>query len=76
MKKKILVLIGLFLLTGCTAEYNLTYKNDVFDEEIIIYEDKGIEDNESFVSITDVNENDERVKLDDNKYYKVSLKIK
>ena len=73
MKKKLLVLIGLFLLTGCTAEYNLTYENNVFDEEIIIYEDKGIEDDDSFVSITDINENDERVKLSDNKYYKVSL---
>ena len=40
IKKVLLVLIALFVLTGCTAKYELTYENDVFSEHIVIYEEK------------------------------------
>ena len=38
MKKRILVLIIILLLTtGCTCQYNLTIENNVYKEEVIIY---------------------------------------
>lgn len=34
MKKKVLMLLSIVLLSGCTAEYNLEFKDDVFYEVI------------------------------------------
>ena len=35
--KKILLVIGMvFLLTGCTASYELTYEDGVFSEHIVV----------------------------------------
>ncbi len=50
MKKKILLFCSIFLLTGCTLEYNLTIKKDSVTESIdVIYENtdenKGIVEN-------------------------------
>ena len=36
MKKKMLVIMIIFLVTGCTANYNLTIKDDNFIESIDI----------------------------------------
>ena len=35
--KKILIAFSLILLTGCTAEYRIDFKNDTFTENVIIY---------------------------------------
>jgi len=34
MKKIIILLIGVFILTGCSAEYNLVYENNTFKENL------------------------------------------
>lgn len=69
IKKILLVLIALFILTGCTAKYELTYKNDVFSEHIVINEEK-INGKLGEFGIGRVKENPNLVKLDENNSYK------
>ena len=72
MKRKILLLISLvFILTGCTANYELTYKKGIFEERITIYEEKEVSTHEELPTITKIEDKSDRVKLDDNEYYKV-----
>ena len=72
MKKKLLLLFSLlFILTGCTANYELTYKKGVFTEDITLYEEKDVAQHEELPSITKIEENSDRVKLADGEYYKI-----
>ena len=72
MKKKLIIVLSLlFVLTGCSANYELTYKKGIFTEEITIYEDKDISNNEELPSITKVEEKSDKVKIKDNEYYKI-----
>jgi hypothetical protein len=70
--KKILLVIGMvFLLTGCTASYELTYEDGVFSEHIVVKElNTG---NDDYLSITDVQNNPSLIKIDDNNSYKYNL---
>lgn len=69
IKKVLLVLIALFVLTGCTAKYELTYENDVFSEHIVINEEK-INGSLSEFGINRVKTNPNLVKLDEKNSYK------
>ena len=73
MKKiKYLLLIAFVLvLTGCSADYELTYEDGVFTEDITIYEDKGLENGE-ILSITNIQNNDPKIQIDDNNYYEIN----
>ncbi len=64
MKKKLLLLIGfIFVITGCTAEYELTYEDDIFSEHVVITEI--VETNsDEFMSISSIDENSHYIKLD------------
>lgn len=69
--KKIFLIIGMiFLLTGCTASYELTYEDGNFSEHIVI---KELNTNDDYLSITDVETNPNLVKIDDNNSYKYEL---
>lgn len=37
-KKKLLILLSIFLLTGCQAEYNITIDDNMVKEELLVYE--------------------------------------
>ena len=37
-KKKLLILLSIFLITGCQAEYNIVVEDNVVKEELLIYE--------------------------------------
>lgn len=72
MKKKLIIILSLlFVLTGCTANYELTYKKGIFTEEITIYEDKEISNNEDLPSITKIENKSDKVKIKDGEYYKI-----
>jgi len=73
MKKiKYLLLIAFVLvLTGCSADYELTYEDGVFTEDITIYEDKGLENGE-ILSVTSIQNNDPKIQIDDNNYYEIN----
>ena len=73
MKKiKYLLLIAFVLvLTGCSADYELTYEDGVFTEDITIYEDKGLENGE-ILSVTSIQKNDPKIQIDDNNYYEIN----
>lgn len=51
MKKIILLVISIFILTGCSAEYNLIYENNIFKENFKVISPK--EDN--FVNNININ---------------------
>ena len=36
MKKIVLLIIGILVVTGCTADYELTFENGVFKEHVVI----------------------------------------
>lgn len=74
MKKKLLLLIGfIFVITGCTAEYELTYEDDIFSEHVVITEI--VETNsDEFMSISSIDENSHYIKLDENNKYDFNLK--
>lgn len=69
MKKILLLFVALFILTGCTAKYELTYQDDVFNEHIEINEEK-INGQLSEFGIGRVKENPDLVKIDDKNSYK------
>lgn len=37
-KKKLLILLSMFLITGCQAEYNIVIEDNVVKEELLVYE--------------------------------------
>ncbi len=37
-KKKLLILLSIFLITGCQAEYNIVIEDNVVKEELLVYE--------------------------------------
>ncbi len=71
MKKILLIICLMFLLTGCTANYELTYKKGYFTEEITIYEDKEVAKHEEFPSITNIKANSNKVKINEDSYYTI-----
>lgn len=72
MKKKILLLVVLLLMTGCTAEYELTYVNDVFKEHVVVTEPI-VDENPMGLSISDINSNSHYIKIGDNNKYNYNL---
>ena len=74
MKKIILILCLVFLLTGCTVEYNATFTNDTVQENIIT---KGINYDSFPVSayINDQEASEENVVVEGIEYYKINLVI-
>ena len=75
MKKKIILLFSLILLTGCSAEYNLTIVNDSYKEELNV--DNVKIDNISDLILPlyyDIDEYDvDRVKPGDDGFYNAKL---
>ncbi len=69
IKKILLLFVMLFILTGCTAKYELTYQDDVFNEHIEINEEK-INGQLSEFGISTVKENPNLLKLDEKNSYK------
>jgi len=53
MKKIILLIITIFILTGCSAEYELIYENNYFNESLKLTSYK----NESFINYVNTNYN-------------------
>lgn len=71
-KKKILVLfLMVFFITGCTADYELTFEDGVFSEHIVIREEKSTNAND-FVGINSLKDNPKLVEIDKNNSYKYS----
>ena len=68
MKKVFILLVMLFIITGCDANYNLTFEDGVFTEDIEIKEEKNSSGNELF-GIMSLKDNKELAKIDDNNYY-------
>ena len=73
MKKKLLLLIGLvFVVTGCTAEYELSYEDGVFSEHVVITE--RVENNSSdLISISSITSDSHYIRIDDNNKYEFEL---
>ena len=70
-KKILLVILMVFLLTGCTATYELTYEDGVFSEHIVVKElNNG---NDEYLGVTDVENNSNLIKIDDDNTYKYEL---
>lgn len=72
MKKIILLLILALVVTGCTAEYTLTFEDDVFKEHIVIYEEKNSIGTNIF-GINSLKENPDLAKIDDDHSYKYNI---
>ena len=73
MKKKLILLVGLiFIVTGCTAEYELTYEDGVFSEHVVITE--RVESNSNdLISISSITGDSHYLKIDGKNKYEYDL---
>ena len=71
-KKILLIIVMVFLLTGCTATYELTYEDGVFSEHIVVKE-LATSDDDSYIGIDSVVTNPDLIKIDDKNTYKYEL---
>lgn len=72
IKKIILLIIFTFVVTGCTADYELTFEDGVFSEHIVIKEEMTDNSGELF-GIMELKNNPDLAKIDDNNSYKYSF---
>jgi len=69
--KRLFILIAvLFIITGCTAEYELTYENGVFSEHIVVKDEVLKNNNSGIMHITELKTNPKLAKIDEKNSYK------
>ena len=71
-KKILFLIIGALIITGCTADYELSFIDGVFSEHIVIKEEIGNDSNEMF-GIMELKKNPNLAKIDDDNSYKYSF---
>lgn len=74
MKKLLLVIVCIFMLTGCDIEYNLTIDNDSFDEKIVL---SILKQDTSFENMTDYLKNKIPISNEryETKFYEPSIDV-
>lgn len=72
IKKILFLIIGTWIITGCTADYELSFINGVFSEHIVIKEEMRNNSNEMF-GIMELKKNPNLAKIDDDNSYKYSF---
>ena len=72
IKKILFLIIGTWIITGCTADYELSFINGVFSEHIVIKEEMRNNSNEMF-GIMELKKNPNLAKIDDDISYKYSF---
>lgn len=68
MKKVFILLVMILVVTGCTAEYNLTFEDGVFSENIVITEEK-VDEGLGYFGIMQLQDNPKLAQLDDRYSY-------
>lgn len=63
----------IFIITGCKAEYTLTFENDVFSEHIVITEEKFDGNTSDLFGITKLKDNPKLAQIDDTHSYKYKI---
>ena len=72
IKKILFLIIGTLIITGCTADYELSFIDGVFSEHIVIKEEIRNDSNEIF-GIMELKKNPNLAKIDDDNSYKYSF---
>lgn len=73
MKKIVLLIIGILVVTGCTADYELTFENGVFKEHVVIKDEIVQDDTGELFGIMELKNNPNLAKIDDDNSYKYSF---
>jgi len=71
-KKIIFLIISFLVLSGCTADYELSYENGIFSEHIVIKEEMMNDFGEMF-GIMELKNNPDLARIDDDNSYKYSF---